>query len=99
MSVVYPDHPIDDKKLLVGILGSFWYNYCIEYEPDAWSNIQNSSNNQLRQLFDATMQENYRFKSFVMKSIKLCYGGGFFGPSTLAINSFLTDVRNEINNW
>lgn len=84
---------------MTGIVGFFWYNHCVEYEPDAWVNIQNLNNHQLRQLFDATMEEDYRFKSFVMKSIKICYGGGFFGPSNLSINNFLADVRNEIKNW
>lgn len=99
MSVIYPQHPIDDKKMLASIVGAFWYNYSLEHDPDFWHNIKKLNNHQFRQLFDATMEEDYQFRAFVMKSIKICYGGGFFGPSNLSINSFLTDVRNEIKSW
>lgn len=96
MSVVFPNQPIADKTLLQNILIGFWYNDALKYDPESWNIIKSFNNHQFRMLFDNTLEVDYLFKSFLLKSIKNCYGGSFFCPSNLSINNFLTDIRNQI---
>ena len=96
MSVIFPSQPTTDKQLLLNIVAASWYNEALEVNPEMWNVICNFNNHQLRELFDDSMRDDFRYTSFVKKSIKLCYGGGFFGPSTEAMNAFITDLRHTM---
>lgn len=91
-----PKEPISDKKLLVRFVSSMMTN--LSAKEGCYGLLLEFNNAQLRQYLEALLDEwGSLARRIITQSIRICYGGsGLLGPTSEAMNTFMTDVRHAI---